>query len=300
MRESSVGDFKAGIFMELKPPISYEEQLQRIAKRGCLIDDKERCLKILETVNYYRLTAYFLPFKKSDETYIEGTSFFKIYEIYEFDRELRRVLFSALEEIEVALRARIAYYHAHHYSPVGYLESDNFSSKHDHEKFLQSFNREVKHSSKLPFVKHHEEKYAGKFPIWAAVELFSFGMLSCFYADLKTQDQKAIAKLYGTHPKSLRSWLRCATDLRNICAHYGRLYYRIFTAIPANIAGIADEDKRSLWAAFIAIREIYPSPEKWNHGVLPNMEQLLEKYKQSIRIDHISFPDGWNELARKN
>ena len=48
-----------------------------------------------------------------------------------------------------------------------------------------------------------------------------------------TADQKEFAqKHYATIPQNLKSWLRCATDLRNICAHYGRLYYRIFSAIP--------------------------------------------------------------------
>ena len=75
------------------------------------------------------------------------------------------------------------------------------------------------------------KKYDGHFPLWVAVELFSFGMLSRFYSDMKTEDKKQLARrLYGTVPKNVSSWLRCCTDLRNICAHYGRLYYRIFSS----------------------------------------------------------------------
>lgn len=284
-------------FMEVKKATSYKEQLQKIVARGCLVEDERKSLEILETVNYYRLTAYFLPFRKSDGTYLDGTTFSKVYEIYEFDRELRRILFSALEEIEVAMRARIAYYHARKFSPIGYLNASNYSHSHNHAKFLETFNREVEHSSSAPFVKHHIEKYEGKFPIWAAIELFSFGMVSYFYADLKLTDQKVIAKLYNTNPKNLKSWLRCATDLRNICAHYGRLYYRIFSAVPANITEIKKNEERSLWAVFLAIRNIYPNSEKWNQTILPLIAKLIEKCKLSIELKHISFPQKWEKIA---
>ena len=143
-------------------------------------------------------------------------------------------------------------------------------------------------------MKHHQDCYNGVFPIWVAVELFSFGMLSYFYADLVLADQKHFAsEYYKTVPKNLKSWLRCATDLRNICAHYGRLYYRIFSAIPANIEEVEEKDERSLWAAFIAVRNLYPNPQKWNEEFLPSIKALFEKYSSAIQLKHISFPEDW-------
>ena len=80
---------------------------------------------------------------------------------------------------------------------------------------------------------YYQAKYDGKFPLWVIVEFFSIGMLSHFYTDLQTEDKKAIARiLYGTSYKNLESWLRCLTDLRNKCAHYSRIYYWIFPALP--------------------------------------------------------------------
>lgn len=217
---------------------------------------------------------------------------------YEFDRQLRRLLFSALEEIEISMRARLAYFHAHKYGPTGYLIESNFSPSHKHQKFLETFNREVEHSSNVPFVKHHQNCYDGVFPVWVAVELFSFGMLSYFYADLVLADQKHFAsECYKTVPKNLKSWLRCATDLRNICAHYGRLYYRIFSAIPANIEEVEEKEERSLWAAFLAVRNLYPNPKKWNEELLPSIKDLFEKYSSAIQLGHISFPEDWAEKA---
>ena len=100
---------------QLKKPTTYQEQLDILQRRNIVIDDPDRCAAVLESINYYRFTAYFLPFKLKDGTYRSGTRFQRVYRIYEFDRKLRGVLFSALEEVEVYLRAKFAYFRAHKY-----------------------------------------------------------------------------------------------------------------------------------------------------------------------------------------
>ena len=280
---------------QLKKPTTYQEQIALLKSRNIQIDDSVRCAAVLENVNYYRFTAYFLPFKQSDGLYREGTQFVQVYQIYEFDRKLRSVLFAALEEIEIYLRAKFAYFHAHKYGAEGYMDTSNFSPAHQEEKFKENLNREIANNKRAAFVAHHQEKYEGHFPIWVVVELFTFGMLSRFYSDLKTCDQKQLAKdLYGTTPKNVASWLRCCTDLRNICAHYGRLYYRKCPATPANVEADTMQ-KMQLWGAVLAVRALYPSSEKWNHEVLPRISALLEEYAGSVALEHIGFPDDWEE-----
>lgn len=283
----------------IKKATTYQEQLDLLKSRGVIIESDNTCIEILENVNYYRLLAYFLPFKTSDDTYAAGTSFLRVYRTYEFDRKLRRVVFTALEEVEVSLRARFAYYHAHKYGPVGYLASINYSDRHDHNRFLDQLHREIDSNKKVLFVKHHLEKYDGIFPVWVAVEIFTFGMVSRFYADMKTEDQKQLATtIFGTTPKNIKSWLRCCSDLRNICAHYGRLYYRIFPAIPA---GFSDETSRlqRFWGALLALRGLYTDSEKWNHEVLPAISALIDQYSDSIDLYRLAFPLDWEARLEK-
>ena len=90
--------------MDVKQYTTIQEQLEKLKYRNCFIENTARATEILESINYYRLTAYFLPFKKSDDTYIEGTTLEKVYQIYEFDRKLRHLLFEIIEEIEIMLR----------------------------------------------------------------------------------------------------------------------------------------------------------------------------------------------------
>ena len=274
---------------EVKKPATYAEQITQLKKHGCVIADENFCMNVLEEVGYYRLSAYFLPFKNDDGNYKIGTTFERVYNIYEFDRKLRNLIFSAIETIEVSLKSRLSYFHSFKYGSLGYLDENSFNQKHDAEKFKETIDREIENNKKELFVKHHIENYDNKFPLWVISELFTFGTLSYFYNDLTTADKKAFA---GVHYKDMVSWLRCCTDLRNICAHYGRLYYRIFSAMPSGF-NIKDSAKRRLWGAMLSLRELYPSTEKWNNEFLPAIEALFEKYTEDINLYHLAFPKDW-------
>ena len=284
---------------ELKKPTTYREQLEILRARNVIVEDEPRCLDVLASINYYRFAAYFLPFKQDDDLYFPGTQFWRVYRIYEFDRKLRSILFSALEEVETSLRARFAYYHAHQYGALGYMDPQCFSERHRPDKFKDNFDREVEYNKRSLMVAHHMQRYGGKFPIWVAVELFTFGMLSHFYEDMKTSDQKRLAKeLYCSIPKNIISWLRCCTDLRNICAHYGRLYYRIFTAMPAGVTA-HDRQLRRLWGAICALKSLYPDTSRWNDEVLVRIQALFDEYTEDICLAHIGFPEDWETQLYK-
>ena len=294
-----------------KPPLNYEGQLEKLKERGCIIIDDKKCISILESVNYYRLSAYFLPFKLDNGNYEEGLSFDRVFSIYEFDRKLHGILFNALEETEIFLRSKIAYFHAHKYGALGYMDETNFSIKNEckdgeckkiefHKNFIENFNREIDKNKNILFVKHHIDKYGGEFPIWAASEMFTFGMLSKFFANMKLQDQKILSNdIYNTKPKYVGSWLRCCTDLRNICAHYGRLYFRIFSAVPSGIKDLEEKSKRKLWGAILSLKKLYPFKDKWNNETLKKLVSLVNEHKESVDLEHIGFPHNWKEELEK-
>jgi abortive infection bacteriophage resistance protein len=285
-----------------KQPATYDAQIQKLRERGCEIRDEEFCKRVLSKVNYYRLSAYFLTYKQGDGKYMPGTSFDKAYRIYEFDRKLRSILFAAVEAVEISIRAEIAYFHAHKYGALGYMDAASHNDKHDHERFCKLFEREVSANATALFVKHHQQKYSGDFPIWVAVELFTFGMLSRFYADMKTDGQNAIAGMLSTSVANVKSWLHCCTILRNICAHYGRLYFRTFSAIPANrnLPKLPDDcatDK--LFGAVYALRGLFSDKLRWKSEFLPSLSALIDEYSDVIKLSHIGFPGNWKTLLTK-
>jgi Abortive infection bacteriophage resistance protein len=286
--------------MNIKIPTTFEEQVELLERRGCEIGDRVHCELVLRRVNYYNFSAYFLPFKNTDGTYLAGTTFNNVYRIYEFDRKMRRLLFSAIEEVELYLRTQLSYYHAHKYGSLGYLDERNYNQKHRHANFLEKFEKEIEYNKKSLIVKHHRANYDGKFPIWVATEFFTFGMLSYLYGDLLSCDQKYISNsVYGYSPSVLVSWLRCCTDLRNACAHYSRLYYRTFKATPATPKkakaqyGNDFKLKERLFDNIFLLKELYPDGSKWNSEMLSAIHALLEEYSNCVVLEHIGFPKDW-------
>lgn len=50
--------------MEIKKATTYREQAEKIEQRGCCIENLDDAVRCLETINYYRLSAYFYPSEK--------------------------------------------------------------------------------------------------------------------------------------------------------------------------------------------------------------------------------------------
>jgi abortive infection bacteriophage resistance protein len=283
---------------KIKPFLAYEEQVKKLSSHGCYIEDASLAQTVLSRVNYYRFSAYFLPFKQTDGDYKPDTSFTTVYRIYEFDRKLRAVLFSAVARIEVFLRSQFAYYHAEHYGPLGYLDSSSFRDNgHDHTRFAKQIYDAIKKNEKVLFVRHHIKNYDSQLPLWVITELFTFGMLSRFYADLQTKDQKKLAKdLFGLNPKILISWLRCCTDLRNNCAHHGRLYFRAFPAAPAGLLELDQKDRQHIFGMAMILKALYPDKEAWQKEVVDGVSALIMEYQSDIKLCHIGFPQNWHDL----
>lgn len=144
--------------------------------------------------------------------------------IYNFDKKLRELLIYYLESIEIEFRTKIAYYHVHDYGALGYKDSSNFNKKDYHASFLTKLDKDIDKSKKELFVIHHKSKYNGLFPLWVAIEVTSFGDLSRLYRNLLRSTKIKVIQHLNIPPETVASWLHTLSYVRNICAHYGRLY----------------------------------------------------------------------------
>ncbi|MCD7885602.1 MAG: Abi family protein [Lachnospiraceae bacterium] len=286
--------------MDLKKPTTFQEQVNLLVRKNIIVTDVQACELFLSQVNYYRISAYFLPFlDKSTELCFDGINFERIQQIYYFDQSLRALIFEMIEDIEIHIRTKIAYYHAHKYGSDGYMISTNYNKRHNHDDFLKRISNCIYENRKTLVVQHHNEKYDGRFPLWVMIEFFSIGMLSHFYRSFVTQDQKIIAKeLYGVTPEILQSWMRCITDLRNKCAHYSRIYYWVFPATPKMPKGITYVPTRRLFAQLYMLKLMYPDSSKWNDYYLKSLIRLTRKYKSYISLKHLDFPYRWKSMLK--
>ncbi len=285
----------------VKAPTSYTQQVALIKKKGIDVSDPSACESLLAKINYYRFSGYFLPFiNKSTEQCHTSVTFEQIRDIYTFDTELRNLISLTIERIEIFVRSSLSYYNAHHYGAEGYMYSSNFNSGHDHISFVSKINSCINDNRKSLVVQHHQNIYGGHFPIWVIIDFFSLGMLSYFFTDMKNPDKASIASdLYGVNYQTLSSWLRCITDLRNRCAHYSRLYYWIFPAIPKIPATYGFSSDRTLFSQLYMLKLMYPYPDRWNDDFVKPLKKLMSKYNNSVSRKHLGFPYRWKSMLTR-
>lgn len=184
----------------LKPALTFEEQLDHlITDKKLKVNNKSNALSILKHENYYRLSGYMIDFLDDSDKFLSGVTFEKIYNIYKTDKEIRSVLFELINDIEVYLKTQVANYFSLTYGPDGYHNPYNFNNKSNDEysviiNLLKKCNDISKHNPENLIVKHHNEKYKGFMPLWALVELMSFGTISKFFSVMKTADKKGVCR----------------------------------------------------------------------------------------------------------
>ncbi len=287
-------------FKKLKPASTFEEQVKIIRRHGfeVLSEDEDYLISFLNHANYYRFSAYFLPFYTS-EYKNKKVNIKRVIDIYHFDNELRVWMFETIGHIEYYLRTQIAYYISHKYHPEAYLDINIFDPRrHNHNAYLSKVSEFIDNNRDTPVVRHHNKEYGGHFPFWVIIEFFSAGMLSKFYDDLSKKDRRYISgHIFNTKEEMLRSWLYSLTTLRNKCAHYTRFYFWIFTSIPRNNINLNFKMDRSLFSQICVLKFLTVDKTLWNEQYL-KLEALIEKYINSIDLAHIGFPENYDDLLR--
>ncbi|MCY7376196.1 MAG: Abi family protein [Pyrinomonadaceae bacterium] len=110
-----------------KPPLTISDQIKLLESRGLIISHKTKAEKYLANISYYRLSAYMYSFKDlvTDE-FADGTTFEKVLDLYLFDRELRLLIFDAIERIEIAFRTQLIYQPAMIGGAFWFRDASNF------------------------------------------------------------------------------------------------------------------------------------------------------------------------------
>lgn len=283
---------------ELKKHTSLQKQIYIMRKRGLKISDEQLAEKVLSSVNYYRLSGYLHNFKKEDsDAYIEHLNWNILKRIYDFDRKLTHILMYALEDIEESLKTRMSYAITSHYpnDPIIYLKPNIYRQYESYLRFIEHFYKAKDNNQNLPFVKHHNEEYGGYLPMRVAVELFTMGNLHAFYDNLISQYQKEIARVYGTGPRQLASWIENLTYTRNHLAHYMRIYNFNFGRTPSACKKHPRmfTPSNMIFDQIYIISILYSDVSEWNNYVVPGIRALIDEYSEDIKLSGLGFPEGW-------
>ena len=296
--------------MNLKKPYSLDEQIAKLKEHGVIIDDVDFAKSILQQVSYYRLSGYMIQYRI--QPYCSrlkyGVKFKEIYSLYRFDEELRALLRLYIERAEFFYKNLIGNVfaelkcssppHNQHYD-VG-----NYYDKKGIEKTLQNFANEKRYYRDSAIIKHHENKYGDKMPLWVMMELMTCSSISMFYHALYISDKEKISSEVGISPTTLENHLHALSVLRNKCSHGVRLYNSIFNPpvkFNKNFLRRHPEIRNNtLFAYILMLIKRLPTDED-RKQFRDRLNRVINKYNHVISFNLIGFPaDYRKELYIKN
>lgn len=220
-----------------KQPLDYSEILDLLESRGLIIRDRNKAIECLKVVSYFRLDNYFHPMESDKVQHIfkPGSTFDNAMDLYRFDCDLRELIFTAIQAVEIALRSKMIHHISLQYGAFWFTDVSLFRDANIHHKCMEQIRQELKRTRE-EFIIEHSAKYSGpEFPpVWKTLEVTSFGTLSklfCNFADNKIK--KRIAREFNL-PQHLvlESWIKSAVVLRNYLAHHSRVWNRKFPIKP--------------------------------------------------------------------
>ena len=307
-----------------KPWRNFAEQLEALSSKGLEIDNESKALEYLERLGYYRLSGYLYPFRELNSSassanhaplrlsqFRESAKFHTAVELYVFDKKLRILALDALERIEMAVRVDIAYLLGQkdplaHKNPS--LLHGHFSKqikvrgpakgKTMHQVWLEKYESMLHRARKEPFVEHHQQVY-GDLPIWVAIEVWDFGLMSKMYEGMKFADRDSIAEKYGAKDRDeFADWLKSFNFIRNVSAHHSRLWnINILerSSVPNYLEGFnLNNEKPFLYFCLMKkmLDTICPNSSWWNRFI--NLtESFPEDASVSIKLEDLGVVPGW-------
>ena len=285
--------------------LSIEEQIIRLKSSGLIIDNEQEVHKVLSIISYFRLACYWRPMEldKSSHRFKPNSKFENALSLYYFDKELRALIFSAIQSVEIALRTKVIHDFSTKYGPFWFMDENLVKSDKQQQENIISIRKELDRS-KEDFIQEHYLKYdtPDMPPAWKTLEVASFGVLSKLYGNFKDKTvKKKIARSFGVpQHEFLESWMRSIAVLRNCCAHHARIWNRRFSMIPqmpknmtAKWIGNLNVDNHKLYVQLCCLiywqNSIYE-----NNDFVKSFKNLLSKYP-NVDTSAMGFPSNWED-----
>jgi abortive infection bacteriophage resistance protein len=286
-----------------------DDQIMQLKARGLQISDDSNARHYLLNISYYRLAGYWWPMQadKVNHTFKPNSRFEDVIALYNFDRELRLLLFDIIERIEIGLRTKMIYHLSHEYGAWWFQNPELFINSMAFIRTLSSLGEELERSKEI-FIKEHFSRYKTDFrfpPAWKTLEIMTFGSLSKLYGNLKpTVRSKDIiaAELNTVNHTFLPSWLLSITQIRNICAHHGRLWNKNLPGRPnllpkppapwlKNVPSANQHHMLYIHACCMKYLLDVISP---GHHYKVRLALLFQKYP-TVDLNALGFPADWED-----
>ena len=277
-------------------------QVPLLKSRGMMFADESKALHLLENISYYRLSGYWYPLlsDKQNHVFKPGATFEAAFNLYKFDRELRKLMILELEKIEVAVRTKMTHILSLAYDSFWIEDASLFTNPSIFQSTIDKIQDELNRSDD-EFIIAFKSKYSNTFPpSYILLEITSFGALSRLYSNLKSgKTKRNIAKSFGLPDIVFASWLHSLVYIRNVCAHHSRIWNRpmsIQPLFPRNTSGAWLHNRQvGINRVFYALSMIIYLLNTVNpsHSFKQKLENLFVKYPNVDRMA-MGFPENWH------
>jgi len=299
-----------------------DEQITILRNKNLIIDDVDYVKDILLRENYFFINGYRYLFMKSmsERIFIDGTNFREIYALFNFDRQLRNILFKNILILENNIKSIISYELSRKYGfkERKYLNPSNFTNDPKRTRQVNDLLKKIKRQISIngrehAATKHYQSNY-GYIPLWIVVKVLSFGIVGELYTILKRDDQEEIAEVFNADVESLLVYLPIIANYRNLCAHEDICYehktqkeipvtkYHELLNIPKTngeyIYGIND-----LFSLIIILRQLLRSDDfrimlKEISYELDYLEGRIKSISIGKVLDRMGFPKNYKDIVR--
>lgn len=303
---------------------TYVGQIEILRTRGLLIGNEDRALEVLKRIGYYRFSAYLYPmrellvpnptkheYRKSE--FVKGATFEDALALYDFDVQFRAFLGNAIGEVELALRAQLAYVLGAvdknaHVSPLG-LDLSGTEALKQANRWMGAHSKCERLAARTEPYEHFRDKYSDlDVPIWIMIETLDLGGLIALFDSAKIDLRNRVSREFGvTQGKKLSKWLPNLRSARNVWGHHGRAWNARFSYpvsdlehVDSRLPKLSDLQQRKAYAtlALLAILlEKAGLDAEFRHDLFELMEQLPQVTLAGGDVETaMGFPHGWRLL----
>ena len=215
--------------------LDINEQVAFLISKGLLVSDEPQAKQWLSHISFYRLKHYTYTFRdiNNGHNFNAATTFEQIIDLYFFDRELRMVIFDAIETIEVAFKTLLSNNMSCKYGSHWYEDRSYFYDSFDHKIYIDKITDEFTQQEEQSVIAYSQTYDTPKLPpSWMVFEFTTFGTISKMFESIKDNEIKSSICTHFSLPHNILSnWLHSLTHIRNRCAHHSRLIYRSIKTI---------------------------------------------------------------------
>ena len=291
-------------------PMDLESQVV-LMKKYITFRQRKKMREFLGYAGYFRASRYGKFLLTQVNAFGSKADSKVFFELYDFDVQLRLLLFKYCKKAEVRFKSAIANAVSLKTGDAGFYLDRQYYTPTKSEKDKKTRNRNItffntkffanltndEEKLRRDVVKHPELREYRKggtrqnnvLPVWAAFSYFEMGTMVMIYSYLRGDLRKEVLNyMYSQNnykkevTKQMDTWLDAVRNLRNYCAHHSMVVGMTSSVVIPDNRDSADvlPDNTNLYSRLYALKKILP--QKDADMLAEELKKLISKTKIDI------------------